>query len=34
MDFMIFLYLIGIVFGIGFILWMKPPKGKKWLESL
>lgn len=34
MNAMILLYLIGIIFGIGFIIWMKTPKGKKWLANL
>lgn len=34
MDFFIALFLICMVFGIGFIIWLKSKPGKKWLASL
>lgn len=34
MDFFIALFLSCMVFGIGFIIWMKSKPGKKWLASL
>lgn len=34
MEGLAFFYLLMCIFGGCFILWMKTPKGKKWLEEL
>jgi len=34
MDYLIALFIICMVFGIAFIIWMKSKPGKKWLASL
>ena len=34
MNYLITLFLICMLFGIGFIIWMKSKPGKKWLANL
>ena len=34
MNYLIGVFVICMVFGIGFIIWMKSKPGKKWLASL
>lgn len=34
MDFMIMLFSVCAVIGIGILIWFKTKNGKKWLESL
>ncbi|ADY35140.1 hypothetical protein Bacsa_0544 [Phocaeicola salanitronis DSM 18170] len=34
MDFLIILFSICLVIGIGILIWFRTPKGKKWLANL
>lgn len=34
MEFMLIVYLIGVVIGAGILLWFGTKSGKKWLENL
>lgn len=34
MDGLGYIFLTCCIFGIGFLLWMRTPKGKKWLNDL
>lgn len=34
MDFMIMLFSVCLVIGIGFLAWLKTKNGKKWLANL
>lgn len=34
MDMLSMLYLICLIFGVGFLLWMRTKAGKKWLKDL
>lgn len=34
MDFMIMLFSVCLIVGVGILIWLKTKSGKKWLESL
>lgn len=34
MEALTLVYAAAAIFGIGFLIWMKTPSGKKWLSSL